>query len=97
MKITEQIQEEKFRLIEEWQQSSLTQKEFCKKVNIGYHIFHYWYKKYKSVYTQQEGPGFISLEVKESANKPSAEIFLSNGTRLVLKSVDSAFIRSLIY
>jgi hypothetical protein len=98
MKIREQILEERFRMIEEWEESRLSQKEFCKKINIGYSVFQYWLKKYKSKSSLPEaGPDFISLQINESSSLPSAEILLSNGTRIILKSVDSTFIRSLIY
>jgi hypothetical protein len=36
-----------FRIIELWQESRISQKEFCKREKIGYHTFKYWHKKYK--------------------------------------------------
>lgn len=98
MKISEQVQQEKFRMIEEWKKSGLSQKEFCKRANTGYHIFHYWFKKYKAKYSiPADSSGFISLQLAKSSSMPSAEIFLPNGAKILLKSIDSTFIRSLIY
>jgi hypothetical protein len=98
MEIKEQIHQEKFRMIEEWKNSGLSQKEFCKRINIGYPVFQYWLKKYKSPNSlPEDSSGFISLQVAENSSVLSAEIFLPNGTKILLKSIDSTFIRSLIY
>jgi hypothetical protein len=41
-----EVREQMFKLIEQWQQSSLTQNAFCEQQSIKYHVFHYWYKRY---------------------------------------------------
>ena len=38
---------EMYQIIEYWQESKLSQKEYCKQENIVYHTFKYWYRKYK--------------------------------------------------
>ncbi len=88
----------KFTIIEAWKSSGLTQKEYCQQNNIGYHIFHYWYKKFKSSQKPKAGK-FIPLQVKkDSSPQSSIEIILSNGTRIVFnKTVDATFIRALIH
>jgi hypothetical protein len=42
-----EVREQMFKLIEQWQQSSLTQNVFCSQQSIRYHVFHYWYKRHR--------------------------------------------------
>ena len=42
-----EVREQMFKLIEQWQQSGLTQNVFCQQQSIKYHVFHYWYKRYR--------------------------------------------------
>jgi hypothetical protein len=43
--MTKRNSQEWFSLIESWQSSNLTQKEFCVQRSVAYGAFHYWYKK----------------------------------------------------
>ena len=40
-----EVRERMFELIEQWQQSGLSQKAFCEQHSIRYYVFHYWYCK----------------------------------------------------
>ena len=76
-----------FLLIEKWQQSGLTQKQYCSESNIRYHGFHYWYKVYRDEQqNSKEAPSaFVALQLKPTAaiTAPYAELLLPNGKRLV--------------
>jgi len=65
MQSTEQLRQQNIAMIEAWQQSGLSQKQYCLQNNIAYHIFHYWYKRYrdKQAARSSNPAGFISLTV----------------------------------
>ena len=43
----ESMREQMFASINSWQSSELSQKEWCRQQRITYHVFHYWYRKYR--------------------------------------------------
>jgi hypothetical protein len=77
-------QEEMFFVIEEWRQSGLTQKEYCRQHNLVYHQFHYWYRKYRE---QQPAPelssAFVQIKPAITTSTPFAELFFPGGGRVV--------------
>lgn len=95
MQSKEEIQQQMFAHIEQWQQSGLTQKAFCQQVNISYHIFHYWYKRYR---TEDSKPvsSFIKLGVSSSIALHT-ELVLPDGKRLLFhQAVSSDYLKALI-
>lgn len=84
--------EEMYLAIEIWQESGVTQAEFCERENIPVSSFYHWVQKYKkeqesiSLYLEQY-PGFIPVKVSAPVNSfsedPSRiEISFPNGVRL---------------
>jgi hypothetical protein len=84
--------EEMYLAIEIWQESGVTQAEFCERENIPVSSFHHWVKKYKkeqeliSLYLDQY-PGFIPVKVSPPVNSINEdperiEISFPNGVRL---------------
>lgn len=78
--------------IEIWQESRITQAEFCERENIPVSSFYHWVQKYKneqesiSLYLKQY-PGFIPVKVSAPVNALSEdpsriEITFPNGVRL---------------
>ncbi len=65
-----------------WQQSGQSQKSYCQQAGIAYHVFHYWYHKYR--HGQPTGNSFIQLSTSSVASSAFAECYLSNGVRIVL-------------
>jgi len=60
----EQVQEKMFASIRSWQQSNTTQKEWCQQQDIPYHIFHYWYRKFKVPQgSPQHNESFVRLAI----------------------------------
>lgn len=65
-----------------WQQSGLTQKKYCQGQNIAYHLFHYWYRKFRQEQTGSPG-GFIQLQSAVSSQIPFAEFTFPGGGRIL--------------
>ena len=90
-------------LIQSWQVSELTQKQFYAQQSIAYSTFHYWFKKFRS----EKGfpglsPGFASIKV--TPNTPVVnhgavlvELVLSDGRRVnFYQGIDVQFLRDLL-
>ena len=58
----EQVKNEMFDKISAWQQSGLTQKAFCQQHNIAYHVFHYYYGRFR-IKENSQPASFIKLQV----------------------------------
>jgi hypothetical protein len=55
-----------FGLIDAWQQSDITQQEFCKNQGIPYSKFHYWYKRYRQQHSGEASvAGFKKIELTD--------------------------------
>lgn len=95
MQSKEEVQQQMFGYIDQWQQSSLTQKAFCRQVNLAYHIFHYWYKRYR-ITQNKPASSFIKLGVSSSAYS-SMELVLPDGKRLLFhQPVSIDYLKALI-
>jgi len=89
-------------MIEDWRGSGLTQQQFCSERGIRYHVFHYWYKRYRNkkeielTAGSQTQPGFIAVQTLNHA-ACFAEIHLSNSNRLMLhQAVSAEYLKALI-
>ena len=93
--------EEMFPFIQEWERSSLSQKEFYTHHGIKPHVFCYWLRRYR-----EEGEpapkaagGFVSVEMEEERPGEAAlvEVIYPDGTRLVFKDrVSAAFLQGIL-
>jgi hypothetical protein len=93
---TEQSTEERlFSLIELWQKGNISQKSFCEQNNIAYHVFHYWYRRYRQ--QQPGGNVFTELSVSRS-REASVTLTGSNGIRLEVSCTQESagFIKTLL-
>lgn len=91
----EAVQQQMFDYIDQWQQSGLTQKAFCGQVKLAYHIFHYWYKRYRI--TESNPGSFIKLGVSTPSVSSSMELVLPDGRRLLFhQPVSSDYLKALI-
>jgi len=78
----EEVKQQMFDHIDQWRQSGLSQKAFCEHVNLSYHIFHYWYKRYRM--TEIKHPSsFIKLGVSSPSASSQTELVLPDGRRLL--------------
>jgi len=76
------VQQQMFGYIEQWQQSGQSQKAFCRQVNLSYHIFHYWYKRYRMT-ESKPASSFIKLGVSAASVISHTELVLPDGKRLL--------------
>lgn len=90
-----------FLLIAQWEESGMTQVEFCHTRNIPKSTFYYWHKKYKE---EKEGcqNSFIPVTVKESVpsscSEPEITITYPNQVQVTLSKGSSVeYIRELIH
>jgi hypothetical protein len=83
-------------MITNWQQSGLSQKGFCVANNIHYHVFHYWYKVYKT--EQNATSSFLPVNIKPVARQEQITITGLNGLQVRMPFCDQAagFIKELL-
>ena len=82
-------------IIEKWEVSGLTKKEFCKQQDLAPSVFYYWYKKYKSA---GSAGGFIPIKIKNSIQESHLEILYPNGVKLKLSTdISPSLLRQYIY
>lgn len=73
-------EEEMFLMVKEWQQSKLSQKQYCRERNLAYHRFHHYYRKFRDRQAKPAASGFV--EIKASAS-PFAEFSFPGGSRVI--------------
>lgn len=91
-------QEKMFSIIESWQESGLSKKQFCAEQSISQPVFYYWMKKYREQHFQAP-EGFIPVCVQNEVPRSNGivEILYPNGVRLLLPGeTDLGVVRSLI-
>jgi hypothetical protein len=100
MQYNKNTQEKMFAMVVGWQQSGLSQKVYCEQNQIRYHVFHYWYKRYRDEQSSSSEPAFIPLNVKPSFLDPTCaniEVVLADGKRVLFhQAVSSDFLRAVI-
>ncbi len=72
--------QEMYNLVQQWQQSDLSQKQFSTEHNIKLPTFMYWVKKYRL--NKQDAPGFARVELSQhsmSSTTARIEIALADG------------------
>lgn len=83
-------------MIEQWQQSGLSQKVFCTENKIVYHVFHYWYGIYKS---EQKSTGtFLPVNIIPPAAQEQITIKGNSVIQLQVPLTDKSvrFIKQLL-
>lgn len=71
---------QKLEMITQWQQSGLSQKAFCTAHNIGYSVFHYYYRIYRS--GQKTSDSFVPLKVSGGVSKEQITLTGLNGIQV---------------
>ena len=95
MESKEQLRQHQFAMIVSWQQSGQSQKQFCLQNNIGYHVFHYWYKVYRNQQAT-DGGSFVALNIAPQL-QANVEVHLTDGRRIVFhQPVSVDFLKALI-
>lgn len=92
-----EVREQMFNLIEQWKQSGLTQNVFCEQQSVRYHVFHYWYKRYRQDRDKENNSSFVKLQITNPVNNSSTEIIYPGGTRIIFhEPVSSNYLKALI-
>ena len=96
MQNKEQIREQMRIMITGWQDSGLSQKQYCVLHNIRYHIFHYWYKRFKDQLSDGPSASFIAIQPAPAASG-HIELHFAEGKRIVFhQPVSAGFLKALI-
>jgi len=91
MQATEAIKQQMFHHIEQWQQSGLSQKQYCGEHHLRYHVFHYWYKRYRQARATPPEAGFLPLQLNAATlTGVHSELVLVDGRRLLFYGPVSA-------
>jgi hypothetical protein len=100
MQYNKQTQQDMLRIIGYWKQSGLSQKAYCEQNNIRYHVFHYWYKRFRDQQDAVEDGTFVPLNVKPSTfsvSNSAIEILLPDGKRILFhQPVGPDYLKALI-
>lgn len=95
-------EQEKLKLIEQWEVSGQAIKTFCEEHGFSDSLFHSWLNKYRrGKRAVQPEEQFVSLVLEEAPAHQGpgvyAEIILANGSHIKLyQRVDAAYIRQLL-
>jgi hypothetical protein len=95
MQNNESTQASMFLMVQSWQQSGLSQQAYCREQNIKYHIFHYWFRKFKEQTVPTVRPGFVQLP--PAVNHASfAEFTFPGGSRVTFhQAVSTEYLKAL--
>lgn len=97
MQTKEQQRQQKIAMIEDWQQSGLSQKQYCLQHNIAYHVFHYWYKRSKLQSADKGNELTTFVKLTAPAMDMHTELLLPDGRRLIFYQHTSAdFLKALL-
>jgi len=93
-----QLRDKMFEIVRAWQQSDVSQKEWCRQEDIPYHIFHYWYRKFKDQQEPIDNSGsFIQLAMA-STQVASCEVIFVDDTRILFhESLPAQYLKSLLF
>jgi len=74
-------------LIEQWEQSGISQKTFYQQHNIPAHVFYYWHKCYRkqrgSINKSVSSNSFVQLQPSSVPLASNIELQLANGNRII--------------
>lgn len=97
MQSKEEVQQQMFNKIEQWRMSGLSQKAFCGQSNLSYHIFHYWYKRYRTEGNKDTTSSFVKLQVASALCAGNIEVVFPDGKRLLFhQPVSPDYLKALI-
>ena len=96
-----ETEQQMFNMLTHWQQSGISQKLYCEQHGIRYHVFHYWYKRFRDSQAGSKKEGsFIPVQIKPAlaaGRNASIELLLTDGRRLLFhQPVSADFIRTII-
>jgi hypothetical protein len=92
------IREQMFASITSWMSSELSKKQWCEDQGITYHVFHYWYRKYRDEHPEStDDNSFVRLTVKPDVGA-SCEVIFADGTKIIFReAVHAQYLKSLLF
>jgi hypothetical protein len=75
-------QERMFSLIRQWQDCGMSQTDFCRRKELAYSSFHYWYKKYRVAGQSETEPSFVPLSLPEQVTDVFCSVHLPQGVTI---------------
>lgn len=98
MRNNSEVRQQKFEMIERWQQSGISQKSFCEKESIRFHSFYYWYKRYRQQDQRSDSKStFVKLNLEKPVTTASVEIYFPGGARLFFhEPVSPVYLKALL-
>lgn len=93
---TFRTEEEILALLDEYDKSNMTVKEFCELCEISDATF-YWRNKYRGKpESKDEGSGFASLEIVEPLLSVPHKLFVRVGSAEIYEFVDASYLKQLM-
>lgn len=89
------LEEEMYQLVEDYQSSGKTQKEYSREAGIGYAKFNYWVCKYRMQH-QSSATGFVQIEGLSGRQEQYLEVLYPNGVKVKVTGVDLSLLSQLI-
>lgn len=101
MQVSQLSRSEMFSIIDQWQQSGLSQKAFCRDRSLRYSSFHYWFKIYRNHRGEQPAANehtFVPLRLERvSSASPVMELVLVDGKRILFHHLPTTdFLKALL-
>ena len=85
-----------FEMVEEYQRSGKTQKQYSEQIGIAYAKFNYWVCKYRDHHQLQPAGGFLKVEAYAASQQQDMEIIYPNGVRIKAQGLDLSLVSQLI-
>ncbi len=96
MQSKKELRTQYLEMVSQWQQSGLSQKVYCASHNIRYHVFHYWYKVYRTEH--QSSGSFLPVKITPVQSLDQITVRGVNGIEIQFPFSDQAagFIKQLL-
>jgi transposase-like protein len=89
-----ELRAQMFELVEQYEQSGKSQKQFCQAAGIGLAKLNYWIREYRN--RRQPPAGFIRIDAPPANQPPELEVCYPNGVRLKASGADLSLVSQLI-
>ncbi len=99
MRNNPEVARQMFEMIEQWQQSGLSQKTFCEQQSVKFHTFYYWYKRYRHQYLNVDNTSspFVKLQIAKPLATGLVEINYPGGIRIIFhEGVSSSYLKAIV-
>ena len=91
-----ELTEKMFALVEQYQRSGKTQKQYSEQIGVAYAKFNYWVCKYRDHHQPQSASGFVKVEAYAASQQQNLEVYYPNGVKLTISGADLSLLSQLI-